>query len=133
MCNFRRGIGPTNMVLLLTTTGRKSGLPRLTPLQYQLIDGIYYVASARGAQADWFRNLQANPRVQIEVAGICMPGLAEAITDPRRIADFLVLRKKEHPVFMGLMMRMEGLPLRHTPQELERFAATKALAAIRPV
>lgn len=33
--NYRRGIGPTRVVLLLTTTGRKSGLLRVTPLQYE--------------------------------------------------------------------------------------------------
>ena len=38
--NYKRGIGPTRMVLLLTTTGRKSGLPRVTPLQYEDIDGL---------------------------------------------------------------------------------------------
>ena len=48
----------SRMVLLLTTIGRKSGLPRITPLQYEEIDGAYYVASARGAQADWFRNIK---------------------------------------------------------------------------
>jgi hypothetical protein len=31
--NYKRGFGPTRIVLLLTTTGRKSGLPRVTPLQ----------------------------------------------------------------------------------------------------
>ena len=130
--NFRKGIGPAGMVLLLTTTGRKSGLARVTPLQYELVDGAYYVASARGAQADWFRNLQASPNVQIEVTGRSLPGVAEAITDPGRIAEFLEMRIKKHPLSLGLLMRLEGLPLRHSRQELERFAAAKALAAIRP-
>lgn len=31
------------IVLLLTTTGRKSGRPRVTPLQYEEIDGIIYL------------------------------------------------------------------------------------------
>ena len=40
------------MILLLTSTGRKSGLPRVTPLQYEEIDGAWYVASAKGARAE---------------------------------------------------------------------------------
>jgi hypothetical protein len=54
--NYRRGLGPTRLVLLLTTSGRISGQPRVTPLQFEEIDGAYYVASARGTEADWFKN-----------------------------------------------------------------------------
>jgi deazaflavin-dependent oxidoreductase (nitroreductase family) len=58
---YRRGLGPTRMVLLLTTTWRKSGLQRLTPLQFVEIHGDFYIASARGQAADWFKNLLAAP------------------------------------------------------------------------
>jgi deazaflavin-dependent oxidoreductase (nitroreductase family) len=44
----------SGLVLLLTTTGRKSGRPRQTRLQYEKEGGVIYVASARGQQADWF-------------------------------------------------------------------------------
>lgn len=129
---YQKGIAPTRMVLLLTTTGRKSGLPRTTPLQYEEIDGAYTVGSARGAQADWFRNLQADPHVQVQIGERCFSALAEAVTDPVHIADFFEERLKKHPRMIGLLMRMEGLPLRHTRQELEEFAADKAIAILRP-
>jgi deazaflavin-dependent oxidoreductase (nitroreductase family) len=129
--NYRRGIGPARVVLLLTTTGRKSGLPRVTPLQYELIDGVYYIGSARGAQADWFRNIQADPQVQVEVRGERFSAQAEAVTEARRVADFLALRLQRHPWMIGILMRLEGLPLRYTRADLERFAAGKALAVIR--
>lgn len=48
-------------VLLLTTFGRRSGFPRVTPLLYAEIDGIIYVGSVRGEKADWYQNLRANP------------------------------------------------------------------------
>ena len=121
----------SRMVLLLTTTGRKSGLSRTTPLQYEEIDGVCYVASARGRQADWFRNLQADPHVQVQIGERCFSALAEAVTDPVRIADFFEARLKKHPRMIGLLMRLEGLPLHHTRQELEEFAAGKALAILR--
>ncbi|HUS79158.1 MAG TPA: nitroreductase/quinone reductase family protein [Patescibacteria group bacterium] len=38
------------MVLLLTTTGHKTGLPRVTHLQYEEVDGAYYVGSMRGTR-----------------------------------------------------------------------------------
>jgi len=130
--NYQRGIGPASMVLLLTTTGRKSGLPRLTPLQYEEYEEGYYVGSARGEQADWFRNIQANPQVEVQVCREHFCGLAEPVTDAKRIADFLELRLKRHPLMIGALMRLEGLPLKHTRLDLERFAAQKAMAIIRP-
>ncbi len=130
--NYQRGIGPSRVVMLLTTTGRKSGLSRVTPLQFEEYDGVFYVGSARGAAADWFRNIQANPQVQVQIRERRFAGTAEAIMDPGRIADFLGLRLKRHPWMIGLVMRLEGLPLRHTRQDLERFAAQKAMVIIKP-
>jgi deazaflavin-dependent oxidoreductase (nitroreductase family) len=57
-------------VLLLTTTGAKSGQPRLTPLAYFTIDDkMIIVGSKAGADTnpDWVHNLRANPRAHIEV------------------------------------------------------------------
>jgi deazaflavin-dependent oxidoreductase (nitroreductase family) len=131
--NYQKGFGPTRVVMLLTTIGRKSGLPRVTPLQYEEIDGAYYLGSARGAHADWFRNSQACPRVSIQIGQRTFQGIAEPVTDPVRIADFLALRLKRRPIFIGLVMRLEGLPLRYTRSDLERFAAQKKMVIVRPV
>jgi deazaflavin-dependent oxidoreductase (nitroreductase family) len=59
-----------NPVLLLTTTGRKTGQRRIWPVTY-LPDGedLIVVASAGGQpqQPAWYLNLQANPRVTVQV------------------------------------------------------------------
>jgi F420H(2)-dependent quinone reductase len=56
--------------LLLTTIGRKSGLPRTTPLFY-LEDGQKWavVASNAGSDQDpaWWLNLQSNPSAQVQI------------------------------------------------------------------
>ena len=69
------------MVALLTTTGRNSGLPRTTPLQYELIDGVYTLAAMRGTHADWVRNAQANPRVTLRIKDQEIEGTATVSTD----------------------------------------------------
>ena len=51
-------------LLLLTTTGAKSGQPRLAPLAYLTIDGkMIIIGSKAGADTnpDWVHNLRANP------------------------------------------------------------------------
>jgi len=120
----------SGLVLLLTTTGRKSGLPRQTRLQYEKEEGVIYVASARGQQADWFRNILANPRVEVQFEGQSLRGLAEPITDSTRIAVFLELRLKRHPLMIRLMLLSHGL-FRTDRVHLERLAAQLALVAIR--
>lgn len=59
-------------ILLLTTTGRKSGAARTTPLCY-LTDGDDMVVVASNGGMDWFPdwwlNLQKNPRASIEIGG----------------------------------------------------------------
>ena len=120
----------SGLVLLLTTTGRKSGLPRQTRLQYEKGEGVIYVAAARGQQADWFRNILANPHVEVQFGGQTLRGLAEPIADPVRIADFLELRLKRHPLMIRLMLLSHGL-IRANRAHLERLAAQLALVAIR--
>ena len=57
-------------LLLLTTTGAKSGQPRLAPLAYFTVDGrMIIIGSKAGADTnpDWVHNLRANPGAHIEV------------------------------------------------------------------
>lgn len=132
---YRWGLGPLlgRLILLLTTTGRKSGLPRVTPLQYEEIDGAVYVASALGTKADWFRNILANPCVQVRIGSRRFRGMAETVTDPCRIADFLELRLKRHPRMVGKILKSEGLPEAPSRAELEEYAQRLAMVIIRPV
>jgi deazaflavin-dependent oxidoreductase (nitroreductase family) len=56
-------------LLLLTTTGAKSGQPRVAPLVYTTDgDHIVIVASKGGAPTnpDWYHNVVANPEVTVE-------------------------------------------------------------------
>jgi len=128
------GLGPIygRMVLLLTTIGRKSGLPRVTPLQYEVVDGLYYIASARGEKADWFRNILANPNVEIRVKRNRFHGVAETITDPERFADFIALRLRRHPRMIGAILRAHGLPSKPDRAQLEQYAKNRAMVVIRP-
>jgi deazaflavin-dependent oxidoreductase (nitroreductase family) len=120
------------LVLLLTTTGRRTGLRRVTPLQYEEIDGVIYVASSRGINADWFRNVVANPRVEVRVKSRRFRGIGETTTDRKRIADLLELRLRRHPKMIGRILQSEGLPAEPTWAELEEYATKLAMVIIRP-
>jgi deazaflavin-dependent oxidoreductase (nitroreductase family) len=59
-------------VLILTTTGRRSGEERPTPLIYQRHGDDYLVVASKGGSPKppaWYLNLQANPEVHVQVKG----------------------------------------------------------------
>ena len=80
---FPRGVP----ICLLTTRGRVSGQPRTTPLLY-LVDGasIVVVASQGGLPSHprWYRNIQADPNVVVQVRGDVMPMRARTADDAER-------------------------------------------------
>jgi deazaflavin-dependent oxidoreductase (nitroreductase family) len=105
----------------------------VTPLQYEEIDGAIYVASALGDRADWFRNIEADPRVEVRIRSRRFPAMAEPVTDRSRVADFLEFRLRRHPRMVSAIMRREGLPPHPDRADLERYAARRALVIIRPL
>ncbi len=56
--------------LLLTTTGRKSGEKRTTPLIYDPVGDAYAIVASKGGADEppaWYLNLQADPTVEVQV------------------------------------------------------------------
>ena len=63
-------IGPP--VLLLTTTGRKTGKPRTTPVSFIHENGEYLIAASASGSAQnptWLSNLESKPEATIEIKG----------------------------------------------------------------
>ena len=59
-------------ILLLTTTGRKSGQPRIQPLIYAEDDGRYVIVASRGGTPEhpaWYLNLRDDPEVEVQIKG----------------------------------------------------------------
>lgn len=78
-------------LLLLTTTGAKSGQPRLAPLAYLPIDGKMLIVGAyAGADTDpaWVHNLRANPRAHIEVGTDSFDVIARELPSAERDETF---------------------------------------------
>ena len=131
---YDHGFAPLlgRLILLLTTTGRKSGLPRVIPLQYEMVDGQFYIGSARGAQADWFRNILADAHVRVRIKSWEFAAIAEPVTDYLRVADFLELRLRRHPRMVGMILKSEGLPTKPDRAQLEEYARGLAMVIIHP-
>jgi deazaflavin-dependent oxidoreductase (nitroreductase family) len=76
-------------VALLTTTGRKSGEPRVSPLLYlREGDRVILVASQGGAATNpmWYLNLKANPKVSVQIKDETLHLTARDATEAERTA-----------------------------------------------
>jgi deazaflavin-dependent oxidoreductase (nitroreductase family) len=70
-------------VLILTTTGRRSGQPRSTPLIYGRDGDAYLVVASKGGAPEhpaWYLNLKTDPEVQVQVKGDRFPARARRAT-----------------------------------------------------
>ena len=73
-------------IMVLTHTGRKTGLRRRTPVNYAIVDGELYCTAAFGQYAHWYRNMLANPDVEVWLPDGWWAGVAEDVSDsPQRL------------------------------------------------
>lgn len=70
---WRLGLGPwvniwpefIGRIMVITHTGRVTGLRRRTPVNYAIVDDEIYCLAAYGGGTDWYRNMVANHDVQV--------------------------------------------------------------------
>ena len=96
---YRLGLGDllnAGQLMILATRGRKSGLPRYTPIEYRQHGSKYYVVSAWGERPQWFQNLQDCPEVLVQAGRRTFAARAEVVTNsgealqvnPETVNDF---------------------------------------------
>jgi deazaflavin-dependent oxidoreductase (nitroreductase family) len=92
-------------VLELTTTGRRSGVPRKTLLTspYQEGSTLVLVASRGGDDRDpaWFLNLRDNPEVTVSVGGQPPQPMRAEVAGPDERARLWPLLTSAHPNYAG--------------------------------
>jgi len=84
---FRLGLGAWGnaskyggYIMVIKNTGRKSGLSRLTPVNYAMVNGDVYCTAGFGEASDWYRNIMTNPQVEIWLPNGRWTGVAEDVT-----------------------------------------------------
>ena len=117
--------------LLITVTGRKTGRPITTPVNYVRDGDRLWVISNR--DRTWWRNLTGGAPVTVRVRGRDLRGVAEALLEPEVVAARL-------PTYLrGMPMAARALSVRPAPGQadawqpegLARAAATRVLIEIR--
>jgi deazaflavin-dependent oxidoreductase (nitroreductase family) len=111
---FRLGLG--NMVgrrfLLLTTTGRKTGKPHVTPLEfvYKPEQDAYRVSPGWGANTDWYKNILHDPHGLVQVGHRRFSAIAEPASDEES-AHYMQWVSRRHPGMDKVWNRWTDRPL----------------------
>ncbi|WBO65642.1 nitroreductase family deazaflavin-dependent oxidoreductase [Streptomyces camelliae] len=100
--------------ILLETTGRTSGLPRQTPVGGRRVGGSFWLVSEFGHKSQYVRNIQADPRVRVRIAGRWHHGTAHLLPD-----DDPVTRLRALPRFNSAAVRAFGTDLLTVRVDLE--------------
>ena len=83
--------GPAGVpLLILKTTGAKSGVPRSNPLLFVSDGDEVLVLGSNYGQAHhpaWTHNLEANPQATVEISGVQIPVVASRVTDEKRYRE----------------------------------------------
>ena len=95
---FRRYFERAPGWVLLTTTGRRTGLPREVLLPCERTPDLVLVISTYGRRSDWIRNIRHDPRVRITCAGWVLAARAEIVDD---VAEKRAL-VAAHPFFVPM-------------------------------
>jgi deazaflavin-dependent oxidoreductase (nitroreductase family) len=84
---YRLGLGVlvsnpfSGYIMVLKTSGRRTGRIRYTPVNYALMDGCAYCLAGWGMQADWYRNVKAQPRIEVILPAGTLAGVVEEVQD----------------------------------------------------
>lgn len=111
---YRLGLGWMigKYVLLLTTTGRRSGKPRQTSLEYEYDKehDRYRIAAGWGGNTDWYRNVKASPKVHVQVGRKEFDAMAEVASD-EEVAQFMMYVSQRHPRMDSTWNRWSDKPV----------------------
>ena len=133
---WRLGLGPWiniwpqgfGRIMVVTHKGRKTGLRRLTPVNYTIIDDAIYCVAGFGKVADWYKNILKDPNVEIWLPDGWWAGIAEDISD----ADNRHQIMREVLIASGFAAPMFGLdPKKLSESALANATETYQLVRIR--
>lgn len=116
-------------VLLLRARGRTSGAVRDVPLSYLVTDGAAWVCAGFGERTQWYRNVAADPRVEVLLPGRAVACVATDGRDPTvrvRVLPALVRA-------VGLPGMLGGVRLGASDAEILEAYAWIPLVRLRPL
>ncbi|HEX9036402.1 MAG TPA: nitroreductase family deazaflavin-dependent oxidoreductase [Ktedonobacterales bacterium] len=120
--------------LLLTSRGRKSGLPRRTVLEVVRFDPVTResaVLSAYGERADWYQNIAASPPIEVQTGSSRYIPRYRLMASDERLAALRIYARRYRRAFRSVM-RFLGYAYDGTEAGLRALADSVLMVAFRP-
>ncbi len=118
----------SNIVLLITFTGRKTGKTYTTPVSYSQSDGQVTIFT----HADWWKNLTGDAPITLRLRGRDLEGLAEPIAEDKpAIAAGLATHLRKVPSdakYYGVTFDDQGNP---KGEEVEKAVQTVVMIRVQ--
>ena len=95
---------PTPSVVILETTGRRSGEPRRVPVTRMVEGDTAWIVTEHGRNAAYVRNIEADPRVRVRIGRRWRPGTARLVGDE----DWRALQRRMPNKAGSAMVRLMG-------------------------
>lgn len=92
---FKRGFGRfisnpvLGQIMVLKTTGRKTGKIRYTPVNYAVVDASICCYQGRHLKGAWYLNILANPQMEVILPSAHLAGYAVFVSDPQEAAHII--------------------------------------------
>lgn len=104
---YRLGLGRllgSARLMVLTTRGRKTGLPRHTAIEYRSHGSKLYIISGWGGRPDWFQNIRQHPVVTVQIGDQARSMIAHPLTDTDEVLRALYLFRKPTPLIFDAVL-----------------------------
>jgi deazaflavin-dependent oxidoreductase (nitroreductase family) len=120
-------------ILLLTTTGRRSGKPVITPVEYLFHheDDSYRIMSGWRGNTDWYKNILKCPEVSIKVNRKIYHAKAAALTD-KEILAYLSEILRVNPEAIAIFSRWAGKQIEPSEEGLKQVCTDFPGFALKP-
>lgn len=121
--------------VMITHTGRKSGLQRQTVLEvvrYDAATGIVVVASGWGEKADWFRNILKTPAVTVHIGHRHFEAVATRLTVEAAAVELCDYAAHHPATFRQLTHKMIGAQLGDETVDCIAVADTVPVVSLTP-
>lgn len=109
---WRMGLGflMGQVFMVLTTTGRKSGQPRHTVVEFHQHNGRKYVYSGWGEKSQWYKNIMADPHVTIQTADGTEKAVARLVRDDDELKTIYEFYTNNNNPYLRKVFQSLGQP-----------------------
>src|SRR5574341_152765 len=133
---YRAGLGRFlgHRILELTHIGRKSGLLRHTILEVVRHDketGTYFVTAGFGMHSDWYRNILADPHVEVRSGRECIQASAVPLTESEA-GDELVKYAHRYPFAFRELVGLMGYQVDGSDEDIHALGEYIHMFALKP-